>query len=106
MTNDEFFARPEISRAIDEVADRSFRQIEQEGGVGELPDGATFLDGLEVDPAEAGTITLVHTVHAENEKPARPVIPCNGGTLYCIPRCKIINGEQHCVWMCRCPTEA
>jgi len=49
------FARPEISRAIDEVADRSFRQIEQEGGVGELPDGATFLDGLEVDPAEAGT---------------------------------------------------
>jgi hypothetical protein len=100
--HEEFFARPAVTTALDELAQKCFEQIEGQGSPGELPSGEEFLRTAGVDGGEGGSLTIAHTVSAPEVQPSAPTVPCNGESR-CIPRCKIIKGQQHCVWVCRCP---
>src|SRR5437763_1600116 len=108
MTEDAFFSRPEVVSAIDRLAARCFSEIEEHGGILELPTGPEFLSANDIEGGEVGTLTLAHTVHPEGVAPqAIAVIPCpDGGTGYRYDRCQTIKGKQHCVVVCHCPQGA
>lgn len=102
-TDEEFLALPAVTKALDELAERCFAQIEADGTPGELPSGEEFLRAAGLDGKDGDKLTIAHTVSAPDVKPTAPTIPCNGREERCIPRCKIIKGQQHCTWICRCP---
>ena len=95
LTREEFFGDPAVSAGLDDFAEACLDALEQGS---EFPDPIGFLRGRGIEQFPDGDIEVHHTVGVE---PLRPL--CPDGSDGCYPRCRIVKGQQQCVWVCRCP---
>lgn len=98
----EFLTNTEAEPVVEQLAERCLEILETgNGDTGAFPDPTEFFADKGVDLPEGGSLRLTHTITKPNMQPAKPV--CEDGYDGCVPRCKIIRGEQVCVWVCHCP---
>lgn len=99
----EFSAVPADERTtlLDGLVDRCFEALEAGGSQQDFLAADAYLAQFDINVASA-SIHLQHTEGPEADvEPLRPI--CPDGSDGCHPKCRIIKGKQHCVWVCNCP---